>query len=679
MQVLSHQLTTVGLSITAVVLSSMTALLMAGRAGSAVGKSRLVWAIASATALGIGVWSMHFIGVLALRHPLDISFDGPLTLLSILPTMLASLGMVALALRPTCHVWQSVLAAALAAAGIVLMHYVGMEAMRDIPPPIYTNESVAYASLIAFVASLLGFQALRSTVLKGATDRSTKAVIFSGLMFGLAASGMHYMAMSGTILDGQSVCISSMVNVPDASILGITGQHGWLAVVIFLMLAIVNVSGLLVSIYDSRLEDENRRRAIELEAMNAQLDRRAAELARELAKEKSVFEAAAEATRDCIFSWNPATGRLFLSGYSRALFGLQPESQIQSVEDLARLLRQEDRERFLVALARAADDPQSPLALDARVPQAVGEDRWVLFRGRRVGTDGGGEAGPVMLVGAVSDISSQKQAEQEAHALADRQKEVATLRSQIIRILSHELRTPLAILSTGADLLRAMSRPVERVSQDKLDGYFDNMDKAVEKVKDILKEALQYNRLESGEFEARLEPVNLRAAVAEVARSACQASGLPNDRIRLIGPTDWGVLQLDRALLEQVLRNLFGNALKYSDGKVVEIRYTLDQIRGQWMACIDVVDQGIGIPADMVPNLFTPFSRGANVGTRPGTGLGLSIAHRAADALSGLVRLISTGPEGTTFRLKLPAAAPDASAQAPRQTRSADSSEASLT
>ena len=676
MQVLSHQLTTVGLSLAAVILSSMTALLMAGRAGSAVGKPRLIWAVASATALGIGVWSMHFIGVLALRHPLDISFDGPLTLLSIMPTMLASLGMVALALRPRLQAWQSVVAAALAAAGIVLMHYVGMSAMRDIPPPIYSNQSVVSASLIAFVASLLGFWALRATVLQG-LRQSNRAIIFSGLMFGLAASGMHYMAMSGTVLDGQSVCITSMVSVPDASLLGITGQHAWLAVVIFLMLAIVNVSGLLVSIYDSRLEDENRRRAIELEAMNAELDRRAEELARELAKEKSVFEAAAEATRDCIFSWNPTTGRLFLSGYSRALFGLQAESQVQTVENLASLLRAEDQARFLTAVARAADDPQAPLALDARIPQASGEDRWVLFRGRRVVADES-SGGAAMLVGAVSDISSQKQAEQEAHALADRQKEVATLRSQIIRILSHELRTPLAILSTGSDLLRALSRPVERVSQEKLDGYFDNMDKAVEKVKDILKEALQYNRLESGEFEAKLEPVNLRAAVAEVARSACQASGLPNDRIRLVGPTDWGTLPLDRALLEQVLRNLFGNAIKYSDGKIVEVRYSLSQIRGVWMACIDVVDQGIGIPADMVSNLFTPFSRGANVGTRPGTGLGLSIAHRAAEALSGLVRLISTGPEGTTFRLKLlaPVPSPEQAASSPR---SIDPSEAHST
>lgn len=651
MFVLSHQLTTVALSIMAVVLSSMTAIPMAVRAGNTRGRSRQIWAMASAFALGIGIWSMHFIGVLALRYPLDIDFNTGLTVLSLLPAMAASIGLLTVAFRREVGVATALGAPAITAVGIVVMHYTGMLALEVPVPPTYTLRSVWSAFAVAYGASLIGFYALRRTALNP-RELSSKAVAAAGLAFGLAASGMHYVAMSGTDFDGVSVCLTARVEIPETSLLGITGQFAWLAVVLFLMLAIVNVSGLLVSIYDARLEDENRRRALELESLNAELDERAARLARELAREKSVFEAAVEATRDCIFSYEPQKQKLFLSGYARIMFGLGPADTIQTLDDLVQRVPMAQRASFREALTLAANDAQASLAVEVNLADEGQKDRWVLFRGRRVINP---DEGTGVLVGAISDISAQKVAAEEARALANRQREVASLRSQVIRILSHELRTPLAVLTTGSDLLRSATRPTERSTQDKVDGYFGTMEQAIEKVKDILQEALAYNRLESGEFNARPERVALRPIVADLARWACQGQGVPTDRVQLQPAGDWGHATLDSGLFDQALRNLLVNGLKYSDGKAVVVRMArVRSPHGAEQIEIEVQDQGIGIPDELRDHLFEPFSRGQNVGTRPGTGLGLSIAQRAAQANNGSLDLVRSSAEGSVFRFTVP-------------------------
>lgn len=204
MFVLSHQLTTVALSIMAVVFSSMTAIPMAVRAGNSRGRPRQIWAMASAVALGIGIWSMHFIGVLALRYPLDIDFNTTLTVLSLVPAMAASIGLLTVAFKKEVGLPTALGAPAITAMGIVAMHYTGMMALEVPAPPIYTFRSIWSAFAVAYGASLIGFWVLRRTALNP-RDLSAKAVALAGFAFGLAASGMHYVAMSGTSFDGVNV------------------------------------------------------------------------------------------------------------------------------------------------------------------------------------------------------------------------------------------------------------------------------------------------------------------------------------------------------------------------------------------------------------------------------------------------------------------------------------------
>ena len=110
-----------------------------------------------------------------------------------------------------------------------------------------------------------------------------------------------------------------------------------------------------------------------------------------------------------------------------------------------------------------------------------------------------------------------------------------------------------------------------------------------------------------------------------------------------------GEAMIDPRLFGLVAQNLLSNAIKYSNSKPVEL---LLQNAGDLLS-LDVLDQGPGIPEAEQGRLFKAFFRGEAGSSKPGTGLGLSIAARAAQAMGGELRLVTSGPKGSRFRLEI--------------------------
>jgi signal transduction histidine kinase len=497
MMVFSHQFGLVFLSVLAVTTSGMTAVAMTLRAASAMGRLRLLWAGGAALSLATGIWSMHFIGMLALQVPIGLFFDVGMTAFSFLPAMAASVGLLVASLRQQGPRWVGLAAPLLTAAGIVAMHYLGMLALTISPRPSYSPGSVVAAFLVAYGLSLLAFRILKWSARAGRKIGFAR-LLAVGLALGLGASGMHYLAMSGTHFADQSVCLTATLEIAEPGLYASLAENAWLAVVIFLMLMLVNVAGLLATVYDARLE---------------------------------------------------AT-------------------------------------------------------------------------------------------------------EEGARRLAMQQQEVADFRSRIIRILSHELRTPLSVLTTGADLLQASTRPATPAMANRVDQYFSNLHGAVGRIQQILSEALQFNQLESGEHKASPRNVVLSEMLDDLLAWVCTAEGCTRDQVLLRGDASTQVWA-DPIWIELIFRNLLSNALKYGAGQPIEVRWQTESDGAR--VVVEVQDRGIGIPAELQPALFRPFSRGQNVGAIQGTGLGLSLAERAAVACAGELRLVSSSSEGTLFRCVLPA------------------------
>jgi PAS domain S-box-containing protein len=674
--VLTHQFFVVFLSVAVAVLSAGAAYVLASRAAATKGSAQTAWHWASAVALALGIWSMHFMGLLALRLPIRLHLDPWVTALSFLPALAGSWSLIWLARhasgpRPLPGLAGALLAALLLASGVVGMHYLGMMAIDPVMPLRFSMISVLAASAWAFLVSLLVYGVYRRLFLSG-RGMAMGQVVGSSLMMGLAIAGMHYLAMSGTWFGAQGLCLTTrlepvvnstgvnmgavpggldlaaFVDMPDLLSLQLLSENVWLALVIFLLLMVVHVTGLLAGIYDARLADQNLRKAEQLAQENQVLDQRAEDLSAQLSHEQSILRAALDATQDVIFSWCGHEKTFFVSQAVHSLFGLRHDHTLTGPSDLQALMLQDDAARFEQGIADMVAGQSSAMNLDIHVQCPNGERRWLAVRAQVTTT-----TRRPMIVGAFTDITLLKQRELDALALADQQTELAAFRGQIVRIVSHELRTPLTVLATGTELLRSRCQPSQGLPAEKMATYFQNMDDAIEQIKAVLSEVLQYNKLETGELSNTPRCLSLSAQVQQVVQMVCKAHQRPIDSVRVSIDTEQDQLWMDGFLFEQVLRNLLTNALKYGEQKPVFLRAVADD----QLLSVEVEDQGLGLSPELLPRLFQPFARGSNAAHLPGTGLGLSIAQRAAVVMGGSLRLLRSGENGSTFVCAVPVTA----------------------
>ncbi len=215
----------VALSVVVAIFASYTALELAGRVSQTRAKGSWLWLVGGAISMGTGIWSMHFIGMLAFHLPVPIAYDISITMLSMAIAIVVS-GLALFVVRSPALTRQNVtVGATLMGVGICVMHYTGMGAMRMSPPIVYHPPLFIASVIIAIVASLaalwIAFQ-LRH-------KRSGLAIVAklgSAVVMGLAITGMHYTGMAAAQFAPGSVCLAvdstgGMQNATLALIIGI--------------------------------------------------------------------------------------------------------------------------------------------------------------------------------------------------------------------------------------------------------------------------------------------------------------------------------------------------------------------------------------------------------------------------------------------------------------------------
>ncbi|MGO4331223.1 putative bifunctional diguanylate cyclase/phosphodiesterase [Cupriavidus sp. 2TAF22] len=229
-------------SLLVAILASYTALDMAGRIASAQGNAARWWLAGGACAMGTGIWSMHFVGMLALHLPIPLGYDPAITLGSLLIAIASSALALWLVGRDTLP-WRRLTGGALLiGAGISGMHYTGMAALRMQPGIRYVPSlfllSVAVAVLAAGAALWIAFRLRRQSV----WVRPLRAG--AAVVMGLAIVGMHYTGMAAAGFPPGSICGAASDGV----------DAGWLAVVIIVATLAVLAIALIISVLDVRLE-----------------------------------------------------------------------------------------------------------------------------------------------------------------------------------------------------------------------------------------------------------------------------------------------------------------------------------------------------------------------------------------------------------------------------------------
>ncbi|UZE31393.1 EAL domain-containing protein [Pseudomonas asplenii] len=255
----SYSSSLVFISLCVAILASYTALDLAGRIATARGRAVYLWIGGGALAMGVGIWSMHFVGMLAFRLPIELGYDGLITALSLLIAILSSGFALWLVSQPSLPLMQLAFGALIMGAGISAMHYTGMAALRMQPGIDYDPTLFSASLLIAVSASAaalwIAFH-LRHNTPHIRLARSGAAVIM-----GVAIVGMHYTGMAAANFAEGSFCGAA------ASGLAVKGLDN---LVLVTSLAVLSIA-LLTSVLDARLEERTADLADSLTLANREL------------------------------------------------------------------------------------------------------------------------------------------------------------------------------------------------------------------------------------------------------------------------------------------------------------------------------------------------------------------------------------------------------------------------
>jgi PAS domain S-box-containing protein len=393
---------------------------------------------------------------------------------------------------------------------------------------------------------------------------------------------------------------------------------------------------------------------VKIERLKDELEARVAARTAELASSEERFRQVITSISDSVFALrvapDGAVTRLYTSPRVADLTGFTP--------DVA------DGDFFgFLELVVHSDDLAGVLAFLKRsliVGAGELEYRWVRTDGAilwirtsvRVRADGCDK----IIFGVSSDISERRRMEQidvEMRALAELDK----LRAELVSNVSHELRTPLGLIKAASTTLQRRDVTFAPATQQKvLQGITDEADR----LEHLVANLLDISRLDQNRFFLHIESVDLRLLVGTVVEAAQTNLGsAPPVTHRLVvrTPAQPALAMVDVAKIEQVLRNLLENAVRYSpDGGDIVI----ELVRNAEMWELRVSDQGIGIAAEEQSQIFERFyrSRDARVRRIRGAGLGLAICREIVRAHSGVLSLISALDQGATFVVSLPCTAP---------------------
>jgi signal transduction histidine kinase len=225
-------------------------------------------------------------------------------------------------------------------------------------------------------------------------------------------------------------------------------------------------------------------------------------------------------------------------------------------------------------------------------------------------------------------------------------------KSDFLATMSHELRTPLNAIGGHTQLLQMGLRgPVTADQKEAL----ERIDRSHRRLLGLINDILNLSRIEAGHVEYDVADVSLRAALDEVVPMIEPQLADKDVAFEICDPAHLPVVRADREKLEQVLLNLLSNAVKFTEpgGRVSIEALRSNQFPGKVL--VNVVDTGLGIPADKLEFIFEPFTQidARHSRTGQGTGLGLAISRDLARGMGGDLHATSEAGNGSTFTLLL--------------------------
>ncbi|WP_331345936.1 MHYT domain-containing protein [Cellvibrio sp. UBA7661] len=608
----------VAVSVLVAIVSSMMGLQIAGLARAAHGRMLRQTALVSGSlALGGGIWSMHFIGMLAFEMGTHVHYQPFITLLSMLPSVFASWVALHMLSRSRISWQQLMIGGVLVGSGIGAMHYSGMAAMHLNATlrydPLWFIVSIFVAVIMAMIALWVRFGLHDHGKLNAA-----RATLISGVIMGCAIAAMHYTGMAA----------ARFIGTPDTNFSD-DNSHTFLAIIISAMTVAI---GLLVI-------------AGNLILRYRQLYRHSLKIESELSSREQQYRTLISNIPGVAFR-TQATAPwevIFISDAIYKLSGWEAEKFFAHEMHLGDIIHPDDAERISQELLPALNN-KTPYIIEYRIVCRDHSERWVSERASGV-YDAQGKL--QWIDGVIIDIAESKAMETDLMIAKDRAEQASTAKGMFLANMSHEIRTPMNAIIGFTELL--LDSPLEAEQRR----HLQTVSRSARSLLTLLNDILDTAKLERGALELDIKPFSLR----DMARDIINELHLQADKKSLLLTTQIQSEMRDLVLgdemrLRQVLINLIGNAIKFTEHGSV----TLDISEQNDQVIIKIIDTGIGIAADRIEHIFTPFTQAdASMARRfGGTGLGTTIARQLTGLMGGTISVTSELDKGSCFQISIP-------------------------
>lgn len=359
------------------------------------------------------------------------------------------------------------------------------------------------------------------------------------------------------------------------------------------------------------------------------------------------FELAINGSSDGIWDWpDVSKNDQWWSPRLYQLLGYANEEVEATMSHLIYLLHPEDRERAIQNI-HAHFEYNEPFDIEYRLKTKSGVYRWF---NARASTERNEDGKAKRMAGSITDITARKKAEENISSALKKAEQATATRSQFLANMSHEIRTPLTAMLGFAEALLDGDVP-QKEKKTILKTIISNGQHLLSLINDIL----DLSKIDAGALSIETTTFSLLTIVDEI-KNLLEPRAVEKG-IHLLCECEWPlprVIQSDPLRLKQILINLIGNAIKFTEKGSVKVQITYQQELKTLICCVS--DTGIGLTTSQISNLFRPFSQADASTSRKfgGTGLGLTISNQLVQMLGGEIHVESEYGKGAKFWFNIP-------------------------
>jgi two-component system, sensor histidine kinase and response regulator len=603
----SYDVRLIVVSVTIAIAASYAALDLAGRTAAAHGRLRFAWLAGGALAMGLGIWSMHYIGMLAFKLPVPVLYDLPTVFLSLFAAAVAA----AIALWVVSGKRLTIISVGLGSmfmgAGISAMHYIGMAAMRLPAMCHYDGAIVAGSIVIAVVVSAVAL--LLSFHFRAATNVLNAGKTLSAVAMGLAIAAMHYTGMAAVSFT-PSAFVEDTSHAVAVTSLGAIG----IATVTLIVLAIVTITSV--------------------------LDRSFSAQTMQLISSEQRYRLLFQRSLAAVYRSTPDGRILDCNDTCARILGYDSPNELLVLAANAAAFEETDRSDYI---SRLATDGQVS-NLETSLRRKDGTPIWVLENANLLDDPATGGS---VIEGTFIDISDRKAIELQLRQTKELAESANRAKSEFLASMSHEIRTPMNGIIGMTELVLDTELTAEQRE------YLNMAKTSADSLLTLINDILDYSKIEAGKLDIDAIDFNLRDSLGDTMKSlSLRAHQKGLELAWEVQPDVPDDLIGDPGRLRQIIINLAGNAIKFtSAGEVVASVRLESKSRDSVDLRFTVADTGIGIPIEKQAAIFEAFTQADGSTTRKygGTGLGLSISTRLVERMGGRIWVESEPGKGSRF------------------------------